>query len=275
MEYKKNDFKSILLEKLDSLNIPVAIFVNEGLVYKTQFEEKNIELLTEWESRDYITTGNHTFAHTRLSDVDLETFIDDIEKGERLSRSILDDKGKTLEYFRFPYNDLGDDSLTHTGISEYLISKGYTTIPFTVESSDWMLNAIYQYYLDKGEVKEAEKIGAIYIEKTLEYFSYFEKLTEEKYSKPIKQIYLCHDNLLNSVYLSKLIEGLKHRGYQFISLAEALADPVYSQSDAYYKKWGISWVYRWEKSKDERRRMMMAEPSFEKIETLYSELYNQ
>jgi len=43
--FKKDGYKSILLEKLDSLKIPIAIFINESLIYKTDSVAKNFELL--------------------------------------------------------------------------------------------------------------------------------------------------------------------------------------------------------------------------------------
>ena len=43
---KKMPFNSKLLDQLDAMNIPVAIFINEKNIYKTEFQDKNLEGLT-------------------------------------------------------------------------------------------------------------------------------------------------------------------------------------------------------------------------------------
>jgi hypothetical protein len=37
----------------------------------------------------------------------------------------------------------------------------------------------------------------------------------------------------------------RRRGYRFVSLAEALSDPAYSQPDTFVGRYGSSWLHRW------------------------------
>lgn len=83
---------------------------------------------------------------------------------------------------------------------------------------------------------------------------------------------MCHDNRLNTDHLTTLLEKLKEKEYQFISLNEALTDEVYQQENLYYKKWGVSWVYRWMSDRKERIRLMKAEPEMMDIYNLYQKL---
>ena len=64
-QLKTDNFQSQLLDKLDSFNIPVAVFINEGLLYKTDSIARNFELLVDWAKKDFVTLGNQTFGHTR------------------------------------------------------------------------------------------------------------------------------------------------------------------------------------------------------------------
>ena len=137
-----------------------------------------------------------------------------------------------------------------------------------------MFNALYEHYLKKENTHEVKRIGQLYLHKTLAYFQHFDSLSTKLYNRPVKQIYLAHDNQLNADYLPILYKKLKEQGYTFISLDEALTDPVYSQPNSYYKKWGISWFYRWMPTQDERRNWMMAEPDLSSIEREYNELNN-
>lgn len=267
--FKNNSYQSKLLKRLDSLVIPVTIFINEGRIYKGD-STKNKELLEDWIKRSYVTPANHTFGHSRYSEVGYETFAEDVLKGERLSRQLSEEANKGLRYFRFPYNDLGKDSTQHEQIHKFLEENEYISTPFTVETSDWMFNALYRKYLKEDKLAEAEEIGKMYVDETVRTFAFFDSLLWNTYGRNVDQIYLCHDNRLNEDYLPKLIDRLEKDGYDFISLDEAMEDQVYHQPDSYWKKWGISWCYRWMNS-EERKAAMKVEPNLGGIEQRYME----
>lgn len=273
-KYRKENFESKLLNKLDSLNIPVAIFITEGLVYKGDSIVRNFELMNEWINRSYTTIGYHSSRHSRYSEVGLDSFKIDLESGENLVQQLVQKNGKSMAYFRLPFNDLGKDSLQHINIERYLSSKKYRIAPFTVESADWMFSYIYEYYLEKKDSVKANEIANNYIAKTLEYFVFFDSLALLIYGRPINQIYLCHDSRLNADYLPVLVHEMKKKNYRFISFDEALLDIVYTQKDNYNKKWGISWVYRWMKNQEEISFFNKQEPK-DDLYDLYKKLLQE
>jgi len=274
-KFQQDRFKAQLLKKLDSMQLPVAIFINEGKIYATDSVSKNFQLLNDWAKREYITLGNHTFSHPRYSDVGFDAFTSDSDKGESIIRELAKKLGKPLKHFRFPFNDLGKDSLQRKEIESYLDKKDYQVTPFTIESTDWAFDIAYEYYLAKGDKANAKIIGEKYVSKTIEIFDFFEAQSELQFHRQISQIYLCHDNSLNADYLPKIIRLLKAKKYMFISLDEALKDKVYQQKNNYHKKWGISWFYRWMTSQGEISRVMKKEPNNEEIEKLYPTLLKQ
>lgn len=260
---------SILQNKLDSIRIPVAIFINEGLVYRGDTLAHK-ELLESWIAQDFVTCGNHTYGHSRHSESSLEEFTRDIVKGLGLTESIAGKYGKSLSYFRFPYNDLGKDSLEHLAIKSYLRENNTTVVPFTIESSDWMFNYVYCHYLKGGDTAKAKEIGQLYVMETMHLFEFYDSLSLAHYQRHADQIYLCHDNKINTDYLEHLIDELNRRNYQFITLEEALEDDIYKQDDKYFQRWGISWFYRWINNPEERRKAMQNEPDLKEIHHLYS-----
>jgi peptidoglycan/xylan/chitin deacetylase (PgdA/CDA1 family) len=262
---------SRLLNMLDSVNIPVAIFINEGLIYKGDTLAHK-ELLESWVSRDFITAGNHTYAHSRYSESSFEQFTKDIEDGLNLSDSLANVYDKNISYFRFPFNDLGKDSLEHSAITSYLQKNDAIITPFTIESSDWMFNYVYSHYLDLGDSSSAKESGQLYITETLQLFEFYDSLSVAHFQRHADQIYLCHDNRLNTDCLEQLIQELNAREYQFISLDEAMEDDIYKQQDSYYKKWGISWLYRWMNDPQERKNAMRNEPALETIYESYTRI---
>ena len=270
--YQDDNFRSPLLDSLDAMHIPIAIFINEGALGRTNAVARNRELLRNWIARDYITLGNHTLHHVRYSAVGIDSFKVEIDSGEILTRKLAGEYHKSLEYFRFPYNDLGKDSIEHRAIADYLQMKKYVLTPYTIESSDYMYNYLYTHLLSTGKQEEAAQIGEQYVKFTLQLFDFFDSLATETYKRPVRQVYLCHDNPLNRDYLKILTGKLSQKGYQFTSLSDAMTDPMYSQPDYYYKKWGISWFYRWIANANERRRVIQTEPSMKEINDRYEAL---
>jgi len=118
----------------------------------------------------------------------------------------------------------------------------------------------YEKALKDGKPEEARAIGNRYVGLSLQLFEYFDGLAKEVTGKPVKQIYLCHDNRLNTDFLPTLIQKLKEQHYQFISLADAMADPAYQSPGYYFGNAGFSWVYRWIQEPERRRAAMRAEP---------------
>jgi peptidoglycan/xylan/chitin deacetylase (PgdA/CDA1 family) len=270
--YELNLFQSKLLDQITSLKIPSAIFINEGLLEKTAHRAKNQDLLNKWAKNYLITLGNHSYSHFRYSTVGLQKFSADILKGESITRELAEKYKKELKYFRFPYNDLGSDSIQQVQIEQFLSKHQYISTPFTVESSDWVFNYLYKHYLKANNLEKAKQIGEQYVSTTLKYFDYFDSLAIVSYGREINQIYLCHDNSINADYFSELISKLKQKEYEFISMDEAMQDEVYAQPNLYKKKWGISWFYRWMKNHKARIDLMRNEPDMKEIYKEYESL---
>ncbi|KQS33353.1 polysaccharide deacetylase family protein [Dyadobacter sp. Leaf189] len=268
----ERDGGSRLLKRLDSLHIPVAIFINEANLLKTGHAKQNQQLLKSWLVSDFITPGNHTYSHPNYGEAGFNAFSEDVIKGEKLTRKILAGTGKKLSYFRFPFNAMGKDSLAHLQMQQFLVQKGYRLTPFTVESEDWLYNELYEKALRKGNSALADSIADQYITMSLKLFSYIDSISVAMFGKEVRHIYLCHDNRLNTDYLPVLIQKLKDNRYQLVSLDEAMEDPAYRSIDYYHGNAGFSWLYRWMKHADKRKAAMRAEPLNPGIQRAYDEM---
>lgn len=270
--YQKNGFRSDLLLMLDALEVPFTIFINEDKIYRTRFRAKNKKLLEAWIANERSLVGNHSFSHPRYSEVEYEAFAANVIKGEELSKVLAGQYGKEIQYFRFPFNDLGKDSLQHHRMRDFMASRNRAIAPFTVESSDWMFDVVYRHYLDQGDLVGAKAVGEAYVEKTMAMLAHFETVAQTVHGRPMSHIYLCHDNRLNTDYLETIILRLKAEGYSIVGLDQSLEDPLFQLPDRYYKKWGISWLYRWMDSQKIRVSWMRQEPSLKDIENTYQEI---
>jgi peptidoglycan/xylan/chitin deacetylase (PgdA/CDA1 family) len=260
--YKHQGFSSSLLDQISELKLPVAIFINERNVHLNEFEKQNRQGLTKWLTNKNITSGNHSYSHINYSDTTLAAFKEDVLKGAILTSETLK---KNPKYFRFPYNSMGKDSAAHNHVKTFLKEMGYINAPFTIESEDWAFNSSYEVALRNNDTEKAKEIGESYLTHTMQLFAYFEKICKELYGRNVKHIYLCHDNQLNTDYLMELVKRLKHSGYSFISLDEALKDKVYQSKDYYTGRFGFSWIYRWQPDEMKRKSLMKQEPVNESL----------
>lgn len=267
--FEASSYSSGLLRRLDSLNVPVAIFINEGNLRLNKAFEKNRSLLQSWISKRYVTVGNHSYSHPNMGEVGFDVFREQVLKGEELSRPMAVNAGKNLEYFRFPFNGMGKDSVEQMRMQQFLTASRYISTPYTVESEDWLYTQLYEKALKDGKPDEARAIGNRYVSLSLRLFDYFDSLAVAVAGKPVRQIYLCHDNRLNTDFLPALVQKLKQKEYRFIDLAEAMSDPAYGSYGYYYGNAGFSWVYRWMKDPASRRAAMRAEPSDPETQRAY------
>lgn len=262
------NYSTALLDTIQQYHVPVAILISEGRLFKDDSKKRfyNIE---KWIANPLVTVGSHSFSHLHFSDTTYDAYKADIEKGLNISLPLVKKYNKSLQYFRFPFNDLGADSSQHVQIKNYLTKRKLTITPFSVESEDYAYAYLYEYYLYKNDSIKARQIAKRYLSHTLALLDFFETATNYLYKKQIKHIYLCHDNLLNQHYFGILLQLIGAKGYHFITLEKAMQDPIYTERDSYYKKWGLSWIYRL--NMDKIKTLPVSEPD-DRIEQEYNDL---
>ena len=72
-----------------------------------------------------------------------------------------------------------------------------------------------------------------------------EKQSKELFGREIKQILMVHANLINADAFEDVAKMMSARGYIFISIDEAMKDPVYQRPDTFDGKVGVTWLSRW------------------------------
>jgi hypothetical protein len=76
-------------------------------------------------------------------------------------------------------------------------------------------------------------------------FAYSEQQSAKLVGYEPKQILLLHASNLEADHIGELLDVLRKRGYRFITLQEALSDPVYSLPDTYVGEEGTGWIDHW------------------------------
>ncbi len=211
--------------------------------------DARIALLKQW-SDSGVELGNHTFSHLGFKTTTLSEYEDDFIRDEAVARMILKQKGRSPRYFRHPFLQMGNTIELERAFESFIGERGYRIAPVTVDTMDWMFLAAYLNAKAQGDKGEVQRVAADYIRFAGLKFEACEKAANELFGHPIKQILLLHANELNADNFDALIGAIQGHGYRFITLEEALTDPVYRFPERYAPT--SDWLSLWAFSKGKK-----------------------
>ena len=229
-----------LLAPFHEQHIPLTGFVHAGVTRLSPDELRKI--LNLWLDAG-ADLGNHTYSHADLNNTAVQEYEQDILKDEAVLRPILDPRGKKLEFFRYPFLHAGATAETKHEIQKFLGAHGYRNAPVTFDNSDYMFAFAYL----KPEF--AARVRAEYVPYLESIVTFFERRSVEVAGSEFPQILLVHASELNSRMMPEILAMFQKRGYRFVSLNDALENPVYQLSDEYAGRGGFSWIHRWSMTK--------------------------
>lgn len=244
-------FTDRLLANFTTHGVPVVGFVNEGKLTVAgeglDGQAARIALLAKWLAAGF-ELGNHTYSHRSLNDLELEQFQADVVRGEPVTSALLQASGRRLRYFRHPFLQVGLDLQKREAFEAWLLKRGYTVAPVTIDNDDYIFASVYAAALKSGDAGLAAKTAEAYLAYMDAVFAFNEGLSQSLFGRPIRHVLLLHANELNADHGRRLFEKLKERGYRFVPLSRALEDPAYVSADQYVGRWGISWMHHWEQA---------------------------
>jgi peptidoglycan/xylan/chitin deacetylase (PgdA/CDA1 family) len=233
-----------LLDALRARQVPAIGFVNEDKLLVAGEMDARTALLSAWLEAG-MELGNHGFGHLRLGDVPLGDCEAAVLKGEVVTRWLLEKRGRAPRYYRHPYTQTGPSAEVKRRFEAFLAEHGYAVAPFTIENSDYVFDWLYAAARAKGDAAGAERLRQAYLDYNDTMVAFFEAEAQQLFGRPIAQILLLHANLLNADSMPELLDRLARRGYRFVTLDAALADPAYATPDGYIGPAGPSWIHRW------------------------------
>jgi peptidoglycan/xylan/chitin deacetylase (PgdA/CDA1 family) len=231
-----------LLSSLEAEKVPATIFINERQINVQGQRDGRAAVLAQWLEAGY-DLGNHTYWHPSLNKVSLREFEDDLVRGDVIMRPLMEERGRKMVWFRYPYLDSGTTAEVHRAIVDFLEEHHYRVAHVTVDYSDYSFAGVYGRQLRAGDAGTAERVKQAYLDQVDDGFAYAEKASQEILGYELPQILLIHCNELNSVTLRESIARMRKRGYSFVTLEEATKNPAYARPDTFAGPGG-SWLER-------------------------------
>jgi peptidoglycan/xylan/chitin deacetylase (PgdA/CDA1 family) len=226
-------------------------FVNEDKLERDGVQvPARVAMLEDWLDAG-LALGNHAYGHPGLH----ATPIADYE------RAILDgERGLELAWFRHPYLQAGRDDADRARLAAFLDARGYRVAPVTVDNGDWIYARAYLEAEGKRDEALQARLRRDFVDYIDAKFRFYEDASRRLFGREIPQVLLLHANALNADTMPALLDRLRRRGYAFVSLADAVADPAYAHEDGYRGGAGISWMHRWAMAEEKPRVFYEGEP---------------
>ena len=242
------DLETMTSDILDSLRrhkAPAVGFVNESLLFLEGQTDARISVLRSWIHAG-VELGNHTYAHVGFRDTPLDRYQDDFVRGDVVTAKL---QKRAARYFRHPFLQMAPTRETELAFEKFIDARGCRIAPITISTEDWMFLSAYQKAQKNADNAELKRISDEYVRYVEAVLVFNEKTGEKLFGRQISHILLLHANEVTSKNLDRLLEMFERNGYRFVTLENAMRDPVYVFPEKYTPT--SDWLRHWAISKDQ------------------------
>ncbi|MGE3601244.1 MAG: polysaccharide deacetylase family protein [Dehalococcoidia bacterium] len=168
--------------------------------------------------------GNHTYQHAPLSKMLSADYVREIERAEVVLKRYLERSPR--RYFRYCAYQLGNTQCKVNNALGWLVRENYTPAPVTVGFDDAMFIMPHLRTTKYGTEAELEWLRDSYVECAVEELSLAAINAQKVFNRSPAQIWLIHGTSIAAECIDRILARFKHEGVDFISLDEALLDPM-------------------------------------------------
>lgn len=218
VEIAQSILETIKLEQLP----PVYGFINAA---KVQADPITEPVLKAWRDAGQ-PLGNHTWSHPNLDDITAEAFEAEILKNEPMLKKYMPDQD--WRWLRYPFLHEGDTLEKRRAVRVWLVEHHYQTAEVSMDFEDYLWNAPYARCVAKGDTAAIAKLHDSYLATADHYLTVFRTLSKMLYGRDVKYILLMHVGAFDAKMLPELLALYRKQGFSFISLQDAMTDPIYA-----------------------------------------------
>jgi len=186
------------------------------------------------------TVGNHSWSHPDYGTLTRRAFRRETRRTDRALRPWMQEP----KFYRFPFLREGETEKTKQIAETVLRNQGYVNVPVSIDNEEWRFNADYVDALERDDKKAARRIAAEYLTHMKERTGYFQALSKKAFGRDVSHILLLHMNQINADHLDDLLGWYAKNGWTFVTVQQALSDPIYSAPDLYAGPRGLSQIER-------------------------------
>lgn len=202
---------------------------------KTEEHPEGLDMLRAWRAAGQ-PLANHTWSHPDFNDTTSEQFIANIQANQPLLRILMPSPSDDWHWLRYPYLSEGDTLEKHREVRSWLKENHYRVAEVTMDFEDWAWNEPYSRCAAKNDAAALTQLHDTYLSTADQYITYYRVISKAVYGRDIPLILLMHVGAFDAHMLPELLSLYRSRGFTFVTLPEAAADPIYAEdSDIAYK----------------------------------------
>ena len=164
-----------------------------------------------------------------------EAFEHDIEGNEAELQTLMADN--FWHWLRFPFLQEGDTAEKHKAVQDYLREHKYYVAEVSLNFDDYAYNDPYARCVAKNDTQSIEWLKQSYLSRAGESLTQGQQMSQALYGRDIKHVMLLHIGAFEMEMLPRLLELLKRRGFQLVTLQEAESDAAYAIEPALQANW--------------------------------------
>ena len=168
--------------------------------------------------------ANHTHHHASINWVDAPTYIGDIERTEEIIARWSSRAPK--RYFRYCNDMWGDTAEKQAAVGTYLARQGYTPVPVSVGFRDSRFLAAYWRMLKADDREGVAYLRREFVNTAMHELRLHAANARAVYGRDPAHIWLIHGTPLGGDCLDEILDHFEAASVQFVSLEEAMADPM-------------------------------------------------
>ncbi len=138
-------------------------------------------------------------------------------------------------WLRYPYLNEGDTLEKHREVRTWLKDNHYQVAEVTMDFDDWAWNDPYTRCTAKHDTDALQQLHDTYLSTADQFITYYRAISKAVYGRCIPLILLLHVGAFDARMLPELLTLYRTRGFTFVTLPQAAADPIYAEdSDIAY-----------------------------------------
>jgi hypothetical protein len=212
-----------MLAALKQNNLPPTVAFING---------KNLDaaLAEQWLQSGNLV-GNMTFSRMKARRKSAEQFVEDIGRNDQALAELFNKYQPKQRYFRYPRLKMSPDQQAREQVTAYHKQHGYLDVPATIDARSGKFSEIYCAALARGEQTCASLVSAHFKKLLLDTTLRARKIGQNRAGHEVKHILALKANQFISDNLADILAWYKGLGARFITLDEALSDPIYATVD--------------------------------------------
>lgn len=185
--------------------------------------------------------GNHSWSHIDINKMSVHDFIHDIRKNQRI---IEYHTPNAPLFFRYPFLSEGSSTELRTQVRTSLLDSGYHITPCTFHNMDFAWNELCFHAIKYDNTALLHDIKRKYLRYSAYRLFKAMFLSHQLFQRTIPQIMLLHFCTATALFLPDLLDLLKKSGAHFITLEQAVKDPIYDYDSKFISPCGIDLIHQ-------------------------------